>query len=102
MGGAVLPEHGAKVMSFQAYLDAVEEKTGKTPEEIVAPAREGGHDTQAGILAWLKRDFGLGTGHARAMAHVILNGPKITVRQTTGPHRDESDTLILTGRRRAK
>ena len=48
-------------------------------------------------MAWLKDDYGLGMGHARAIAHVIKNGPKITVRQTTGSHRDESDTLRLDG-----
>jgi hypothetical protein len=29
-------------MSFQAYLDAIEDKTGKTPRQLVDEARERG------------------------------------------------------------
>ena len=36
-------------------------------------------------------------GHARAVAYVILHGPKFEVRQTTEPHRDASGTLELGG-----
>ena len=84
-------------MSFQAYLDKVEELTGKTPQEFVDMAREKNLTQHKEILAWLKSDYGLGTGHARAMAQVILHGPEFEVRQTTGPHRDESGTLRLDG-----
>ncbi|MEJ7748660.1 MAG: DUF4287 domain-containing protein [Candidatus Limnocylindrales bacterium] len=62
-------------MSFQAYLDNIEARTGKTPNEFVAMAREKGFDapdTKAGtIVDWLKDDFGLGRGHAMALVHVI-------------------------------
>lgn len=84
-------------MSFQAYLDKVEELTGKTPQEFVDMAREKNLTEHKDILAWLKTDYGLGTGHARAVAHVILHGPEFEVRQTTGTHRDESGTLKLDG-----
>jgi hypothetical protein len=84
-------------MSFQAYLDKVEEKTGKTPNDFIAMAREKNLTEFKEISAWLKADYGLGMGHIRAMAHVILHGPKFEVRQTTGTHRDESDTLRLDG-----
>src|SRR5262249_26453331 len=50
------------------------------------------------ILAWLKEDYGLGTGHARAVAHVIMHGPEFEVKQTSGTHRDESGTLRLDGK----
>jgi hypothetical protein len=86
-------------VSFQAYLDKVEELTGKTPNDFIAMAQEKNLTEHKDILAWLKRDYGLGLGHARAMAYVIQHGPKFTVRQPTGPHRDASDTLILTGKR---
>lgn len=90
-------------MTFQAYLDAVEDKTGKTPNELVAMARERGYDssTKAGeIVAWLKHDFGLGHGHAMAMVHVIKDGAEIGDKHvgTTGSHRDESTTLRLDGK----
>ncbi|MGF1662719.1 MAG: DUF4287 domain-containing protein [Kineosporiaceae bacterium] len=62
-------------MSFQAYLDAAEQRTGRTPAELVALAHERGFDRDtkaAPILAWLKEEFDLGRGHAfvRAVAAV--------------------------------
>jgi hypothetical protein len=53
-------------------------------------------------MTWLKDDYQLGTGHARAIAHVILHGPEFELRHTTGTHRDESGTLNLEGKNRAK
>lgn len=85
-------------MSFQAYLDNVEEKTGKTPNDFIAEAKKNNLTEFKDIIAWLKKDYALGTGHARAIAYVIRNGPEFTVRQTTGPHRDVSGTLKLDGK----
>ncbi|MDQ4038281.1 MAG: DUF4287 domain-containing protein [Actinomycetota bacterium] len=90
-------------MSFQAYLDAVEDKTGKTPQELVDLAADRGYgpETKAGeIVDWLKNDFGIGRGHAMAMVHVIKNGPGIGDKHvgTTGSHRDESNVLRLDGK----
>lgn len=87
-------------MSFQAYLDNIEAKTGKTPAEFVAMAKKKGLTESKDIIAWLKKDHDLGLGHARALDHVIRKGPEFTVRQTTGPHRDASGTLRLTGARK--
>lgn len=84
-------------MSFQAYLDRIEELTGKTPDELIQEAHEKNLTQHKDILAWLKNDYGLGTGHARALAQVILHGPEFEVRQTTGPHRDESSVLRTDG-----
>lgn len=90
-------------MSFQAYLDAVEDKTGLTPRQIVdqAHAHGFGPGTKAGpILAWLAEEFGLGRGHGMAMVHVITRGPQIGTKHvgSTGTHRDDSDTLWLDGK----
>lgn len=91
-------------MSFQAYLDAIEDKTGLTPRELVAQAKAHGYDdpsTKAGVIVdWLKTDHDLGRGHAMALVHVIKNGPKINSKHvgSTGTHRDESDTLWLDGK----
>ena len=91
-------------MSFQAYLDKIEEKTGKTPRELVEEAKRKGFDgpeTKAGpVVEWLKQDYGLGRGHAMALVHVIKNGPRISDKHvgTTGSHRDESNVLHLDGR----
>ena len=89
-------------MSFQAYLDKVEEITGKAPKEFIAEAKKKKLTEHKDIIAWLKTDYGLGVGHARAIAHVTLHGPEFTVKQTTGPHRDASGTLNLEGKKAAK
>lgn len=47
-------------MSFQAYLDNIEEKTGKTPNDFIAMAKEKEFTTEtksSEIAAWLKEDF---------------------------------------------
>ena len=89
-------------MTFQAYLDNAEKKSGKTPQEIVdlAHAEGFGADTKAGpILAWLAEEFEIGRGHGMALVHVIKNGPEIHDKHvgTTGTHRDESAVLRLDG-----
>lgn len=89
-------------MSFQAYLDKVEEITGKTPNDFIAIAKKKNLTQHKDIIAWLKQDYGLGLGHARAIAYVIQHGPEFTVKQTTGPHRDASGTLNLEGKKAAK
>ncbi len=90
-------------MSFQAYLDAVEDKTGLTPRQLVGLAHERGFDSStkaSPILAWLADDYGLGRGHGMAMVHVITKGPQISSTHvgTSGTHRDASDTLWLDGK----
>lgn len=89
-------------MSFQAYLDNIELKTGKTPNEFIQLAKEKGFttETKAGeIIAWLKKDFDLGHGYAMALVKVIKTGPKISDKHVNsgGVHSDESDTLRLNG-----
>lgn len=89
-------------MSFQAYLDNVETKTGKTPNEFIALAKDKGFgvDTKASeIVAWLKEDYSLGHGHAMALVHVIKNGAKIGEKHVNsgGAHSDDSNTLRLDG-----
>jgi len=84
-------------MSFQAYLDNIQEKTGKTPNDFIAEAEKKKLTEFKDIIAWLKTDYGLGLGHARALAYVIRNGAHFEVRQRTGSHRDVSGTLKLDG-----
>jgi len=84
-------------MSFQAYLDKVEELTGKTPNQFIAEAKKKKLTEIKDIMAWLKKDYELGTGHARAIAYVIQHGAEFDLRHTTGTHRDASGTLKLDG-----
>lgn len=63
-------------MSFQAYIENIKIKTGKTPEDFKQLGEEKGY-LQNGqlvktvkateITSWLKEDFGLGHGHAMAI-----------------------------------
>jgi hypothetical protein len=91
-------------MSFQAYLDTIEDKTGLAPRQFIDLARDKGFDrpgVKAGVIVdWLKADFGLGRGHAMALVHVIKHGPKVDAKHvgSSGPHRDDSDTLWLDGK----
>ncbi|HEX5809709.1 MAG TPA: DUF4287 domain-containing protein [Anaerolineales bacterium] len=88
-------------MSFQAYLDNIEEKTGNTPNEFIAEAKKKNLTESRDIIAWLKQDYGLGLGHARALDYVIRKGATFELRHTTGTHRDASDTLQLEGKARS-
>jgi hypothetical protein len=90
-------------MSFQAYLDAVETKTGLTPRRLVELAGEKGfgESTKATpILEWLKTDYDLGRGHGMALVHVITKGPQISSKHVgiDGTHADAVDTLWLDGK----
>lgn len=71
-------------MSFQAYLDNIQARTGKSPADFCRLALEKGFADGAGIAAgvrvmqiveWLKADFGLGHGHAMAIV-ALLKGKK--------------------------
>lgn len=58
-------------MSFQAYLDTIKSKTGKTPEQFKTSAAKPGvykPDMKAGALvSWLKSGYGLGHGNCMAI-----------------------------------
>ena len=63
-------------MSFQAYIDNIKTKTGKSPDDFKKLAEKKGFlqkgklnpAVKAGeIVAWLKKDFALGHGHAMAI-----------------------------------
>ena len=79
-------------MSFQAYLDTITSKTGKTPEDFRALADKKGllrTGTKAGeIVAWLKADFGLGHGHAMAIVACFqrASAPPKTASDQVGDH----------------
>ena len=91
-------------MSFQAYLDNIEDKTGKTPNELITLAKEKGYDdptTKPGVIInWLKEDFDLGRGHSMAIVYVIKSGNKIPDNNVGGKgvHRDASNILKLDGK----
>jgi hypothetical protein len=63
-------------MSFQAYINNIKDKTGKTPADFKKLAQEKGfiignnlnpNVKATEITNWLKADFELGHGHAMAI-----------------------------------
>ncbi|MBT31087.1 MAG: hypothetical protein CMO01_15635 [Thalassobius sp.] len=71
-------------MSFQAYLDNIQAKTGKSPSDFKELAEKKGFtengkikkDVKATeITDWLKQEFELGHGHAMAI-YALLKGKK--------------------------
>lgn len=61
----------SQFMSFQAYIDNIQKKTGMTPNDFLAQGKKKGlvgpELTASRLVAWLKDDFGLGHGHAMAI-----------------------------------
>jgi hypothetical protein len=66
-------------MSYQAYLDTIKAKTGKTPDDFRVLAAKKGLTQYGEIMSWLKSDFGLGHGHANVIAQLIVHAdaPKV-------------------------
>jgi hypothetical protein len=67
-------------MTFQAYIDNIQAKTGKSPADFKKLADQKGFsakgklkpDLKAGqVVAWLKEDFELGHGHAMAIVALL-------------------------------
>lgn len=62
-------------MSFQAYLDNIQAKTGVSAEEFLKRAEAKGF-AEPGVKAtpivnWLQAEYGLGRGHAMAIVKYI-------------------------------
>jgi hypothetical protein len=77
-------------MTYQAYLDSIKAKTGKTPADFRALAQDKGllePGVKAGeVVRWLKEDYGLGHGHAMAAKSyisLVRNGKKFAIVQVT-------------------
>lgn len=71
-------------MSFQAYLDNIQAKTGKSPSDFKEMAEAKGFTENGKIKSdvkatqitnWLKEEFELGHGHAMAI-YALLKGKK--------------------------
>ena len=71
-------------MSFQAYLDNIQARTGKSPDQFRRWGADKSYSDDRGlaagvrvgtIVAALKEEFGLGHGHAMAIV-ALLKGKK--------------------------
>lgn len=58
-------------MTFQAYIDNIKAKTGKSPQQLKAAAVKAGVYSPtmkaAELITWLKQEFDLGHGHSMAI-----------------------------------
>lgn len=82
-------------MSFQAYLDTVKTKTGRTVPEFRSMADEKGLGNHGEIVTWLKQEFGLGHGHATAVASALLKPGHL------GTPKDDRVKAIFQGKKAA-
>ncbi len=103
--GRVGESDGASSMLFQAYFDAVEAKTGKTPRALVAEAVARGYDdlsVKAGVIVqWLADEYGLGRGYAMALVQVVEKGPTIDAKHVgSGGRAQRRERHALARRRR--
>ena len=68
-------------MSFQAYIDNIYAKTGMKPEDFLKAAKAKGMvgpDIKVmEVVRWLKKDYGLGHGHAMAIVLMFKNAGAI-------------------------
>lgn len=64
-------------MSFQAYIDNIQAKTGKTPKQLKETAENAGvyspEMKASDLVKFLKDEFDLGHGHAMAIWAVFKN-----------------------------
>lgn len=69
-------------MSFQAYIDNIKAKTGKTPDDFKTLLEKDGllrHDLKATeLVKWLKDKFDLGNGHSMAIWAVFKSKGWVT------------------------
>jgi hypothetical protein len=79
-------------VTFKAYLDNIQAKTGKAPDEFLEIAMKKGFVKNGKIVAkhsellgWLKNEGGLGHGHANAIImylRIRTNDPKVAKNPT--------------------
>ncbi len=83
-------------MTYKAYMQNIEAKTGKTAEDFWQIANEKGFikdgkivAAHAQLLKWLKSDIGLGHVHANfiiAYLRLRTNDPKVSEKMKTWAH----------------
>ncbi|HZW55341.1 MAG TPA: DUF4287 domain-containing protein [Nitrososphaerales archaeon] len=75
-------------MTYKAYIDNIQAKTGKTPEDFRKVAKEKGLVKYGELLKWLKTECGLGHGHANAIILYIQN-PEVAKKKMLEDARNE-------------
>jgi len=79
-------------MSFQAYIDNIKQKTGKSPDDFKNLAKQRGLLEESvktrQIVDWLKHEFDLGHGHAMAIVSTLQATPEaeLSPEERVGAH----------------
>ena len=80
-------------MTFKAYLDNIEAKTGTSAADFKKLAGEKGNLSKEGlragikvgeVVAWLKQDFQLGHGHTMAIVALLKGKQVLRPKKTPG------------------
>jgi hypothetical protein len=75
-------------MTYKAYIDNIKAKTGKDPEYYQALAKKKDLAEYGELLAWLKKDCGLGHGHANAII-LYIRSPELAKKKIADDARKE-------------
>ena len=80
-------------MTFRAYLDDIEAKTGLSPDEFAMIIDQNGLDKTDvdTVVSWLQAQYSIPSTHAHALARAISEGIIISDKQvgSAGSNRDE-------------
>ena len=81
---------------YQAYLDAIETKTGKTPQEFARRSRRRGSGRRrrlAWVIDWLKEEVRLVRGHAMAF-YACEERPVRPEQQSARPQSSDKSAIL--------
>ncbi len=83
--------------ALQTQLANIQERTGKTLDELSAFIASSGLEKHGQIRDMLKKELGMGHGDANSLTHVYLNGMPVA----KGPDADEALQSIYSGKKAA-
>jgi hypothetical protein len=73
-------------MSFQAYIDTIKSKTGKSPEDFYNEFSKTGklqpNMKASELVEWLKEKYNLGHGHSMAIWNVFVSNGWVDTKHT--------------------
>ncbi len=94
-------------MTYKAYIDNIKLQTGKSPEDFVELAERKGFimngktvAKHGEMLAWLKKEMGLGHGHANAII-LYMKSPE-TAKKKLQEDTSKSKAIELLSKRAAR
>jgi len=79
-------------LSYKAYIDNIQAKTGKDPGYYLSEAKKKGLATHKELLNWLKDGCGLGHGHANAII-LYIQQPAIAKKKISEDAKNEKKAI---------